>query len=79
MYDIDFELLGKRIVESNLTFKDIERETNVSRSTLHNIVTGKTKPSYPVARLISEVLLLTSEDLLAIYFPNAKSEKELSI
>lgn len=79
MYDIDFELLGRRIVESNLTFKDIERETNVSRSTLHNIVTGKTKPSYPVARLISEVLLLTSEDLLAIYFPNAKSEKELSI
>lgn len=79
MYDIDFELLGKRIVESNLTFKDIERETNVSRSTLHNIVTGKTKPSYPVARLISEVLLLTSEDLLVIYFPNAKSEKELSI
>lgn len=79
MYDIDFELLGKRIVESNLTFKDIERETNVSRSTLHNIVTGKTKPSYPVARLISEVLLLTSEDLLVIYFPNAKSEKERSI
>ena len=77
MYNINYELLAIRFIESNLTFKDLERETNISRSTLHNVITGKTKPSYPVARLISEHLLLTKEDLIAIYFPNAKSEKEL--
>lgn len=79
MENINYELLAIRVIESNLTFKDLERETNISRSTLHNVITGKTKPSYPVARLLSEHLLLTKEDVIAIYFPNAISEKELAL
>ena len=33
MDNINYELLAIRVIESNLTFKDLERETNISRST----------------------------------------------
>lgn len=77
MYEINYGLLANIFYESGVTFTKIEKSTNMSRSTIYNIITGKTNPSYQAAYLISEALDLTQEEILAIYFPHAKSEKEL--
>ena len=72
MPNIDFDLLARKIAEFDFTYKNLQKITGISRGTLHNVLTGKTKPSYEVARILSDTLPLSQKDLMAIYFPNAK-------
>ena len=77
MSRIDFKLLATRVKEKKMTFKNLEERTNLSRSTLHNIVRGKSEPTYKVVILIIDALDLSSEDIIAIFFPQAKQEEEI--
>lgn len=77
MSRIDFKLLATRVKEKEMTFKNLEERTNLSRSTLHNIVHGKSEPTYKVVILIIDALGLSSEDIIAIFFPQVKQEEEI--
>lgn len=79
MSRIDFELLTTRVREEKLTFKKLEGMTSLSRGTIHNVMNGKSDPSYTVARLIIDALSLTPEDILAIFFPNIELQKEIRL
>lgn len=78
MNQFNHELLAMRFAESGYTYRKLGKDISVSRGTLHNVMKGTHMPSYPVACRISEALILSQEDILAIYFPNAKPKKELT-
>lgn len=48
----------------------------ISRSTLHNILSGKTNPSYYVIVNLVEALNLSIVDVISIFFPNIILNKE---
>ena len=77
MSRIDFKLLATRVKEKEMTFKNLEERTNLSRSTLHNIVRGKSEPTYTVARLIIDALALPPEDIIAIFFHMLNQKRRL--
>lgn len=45
---IDNELLSKYIYEVGYSITELSRMTNVSRSTIDNILSGKNYPSYKI-------------------------------
>jgi len=72
MEAINTELLLDRFKQSGLKYIELASIINVSRNTIHNIMSGRTKPSYYATISLAEALDLTPEDIIAIFFPNIK-------
>lgn len=72
METINTELLLDRFKQSGLKYIELASIINVSRNTIHNIMSGRTKPSYYATISLAEALDLTHEDIIAIFFPNIK-------
>jgi len=69
---INTELLLDRFKQSGLKYIELAGIINVSRNTIHNIMSGRTNPSHYVAINLAKALDLTHEDIIAIFFPNIK-------
>lgn len=72
------ELLLERFEESGLNYNELANEINISRNTIHNVIVGHTCPSYHVLTGIADVLKLTQDDIINIFFPNLDFLQEVS-
>lgn len=77
MVSVNTELLMMRFRQSGLKFNELANNTEVSRNTIHNVMFGRTKPSYHVVTRLAESLNLSTDDIMAIFFPNINPEEEL--
>lgn len=64
------ELLMMRFRQSGLNYSELANCTEVSRNTIHNVLFGRTNPSYYVTTRLAEVLDLSNGDIIAIFFPD---------
>lgn len=68
--NINNELLLRKFRESGKNYTELAHSTSVSRSTLHNILYARTRPSYFALVSLAEELDLSNDDIIAIFFPN---------
>lgn len=66
---IDNELLSRYIYEVGCSSSELARKTNISRSTLHNIVVGHNYPSHTVINLLASALDMTQNKFIEIFYP----------
>lgn len=78
MNNINCYLLDQRIRQSGYTYVELAEIIEISRNTIHNIIFGRTNPSYHVSTGLAEALDLTQDEIIAIFFPNFKLKEELS-
>jgi len=67
------ELLQEIFDRSGYTTTELADLVGISRNTVHNIMYGVTSPSYYVLSGLANVLELSIEEIMAIFFPNVKS------
>lgn len=72
MNSIDNKLLLKRFKQSKLNYVNLVNDTSISKSTICNIMSGRTSPSHYATVRLAEALNLTQEEIIAIFFPNIK-------
>lgn len=77
MLEVNTELLKKRFEQSPLNYSDLARMTGLSRSTIYNVIFGETTPTLYVMSRLSIALELSKDDIIAIFHPYIKFEKEL--
>lgn len=75
---MDNELLLERFRQSGFNYSELANEIDISRNTIHNIMFGRTSPSYYVLTSIAEALKLSQEDIISIFFPNLNFIQEVS-
>lgn len=73
---IDNELLFKYMDQADLNYSDISRKTDISRSTLYNIIWGKNCPSYMVMSTLVDSLEFTQNEFISIFFPHLNFKEE---
>lgn len=78
MHSIDHELLFRRFCASGFSYSKLADDANLSRGTIHNVMLGRCQPSHYVASRLAEVLNLTRDDIIAIFFPNITRKKEIA-
>lgn len=75
---INHELLSLKFRNTGLSYEKLARETDLRRGTLHNVMFGITRPSYQVTCRLASALFLTKQEIIDIFFPHLKFEKEHS-
>jgi len=78
LHIINYELLLKRLRQSEFNYSRLAEDVNVSRNTIRNIMSGRTTPSHYCSASIAEALELTHEDIIAIFFPNINDKGVLT-
>ena len=73
---IDYNLLTETIENKGLTFTQLSKDSDVCRNTIYNVSSGRNYPSIPVINSIVEVIEMTEQDFLQIFFPTMKFKKE---
>jgi len=66
------ELLQEIFDRSGYTTTELANLVGISRNTVHNIMYGVTSPSYYVLAGLADVLELSNEEIMAIFFPKMK-------
>jgi len=66
------ELLQEIFDRSGYTTTELADLVGISRNTVHNIMYGVTSPSYYVLSGLADVLELSNEEIMAIFFPKMK-------
>jgi len=66
------ELLQEIFDRSGYTTTELADLVGISRNTVHNIMYGVTSPSYYVLAGLVDVLELSNEEIMAIFFPKMK-------
>lgn len=71
MYEVDVKELRKRMVDNNIiTIEEFSKLTGINRSTLSDIINGRTRPSSYSIERIAKALNLTPEEVGAIFYKN---------
>lgn len=66
---INNNMLSRYIYDKGYNNSELSRATNISRSTIENIISGKNHPSYTVINILAETLKMTENIFLEIFFP----------
>lgn len=69
-------MLSRYIYEKGYNNSELSRATNISRSTIENIVSGKNHPSYTVINILAETLKMTENIFLEIFFPSTNFKED---
>jgi len=69
---VNYELLQEIFDRSGYTSTELAELVGISRNTVHNIMYGLTSPSYYAMAGLAEVLKLSIEEIMAIFFPKMK-------
>lgn len=76
MDEVNTELLKTRLFESGLSYSDVAKAANVSKSTIHNLTIGRYAPSHHLITNLAIILKLTQSDFNAVFYPNIIFSKE---
>lgn len=69
MQTIDSEKLLRVLQQRGMSRRRLARELDVSRTTVTRILSKQNNPSHDVANRIAEVLNLSEQECLEIFFP----------
>lgn len=67
---VNIELLSQKFHEHGLAKKAVAEKIHVSPTSIYNLFRGDNCPSYYLMVAIADLLELSNDECIAIYFPN---------